>query len=283
MRARRVAVAGMVALLSAALLPAAMVLAAAGTVTNCAGDTSAGSLRATVTAAASGDTISFTLDCSGANRIALGATVSITGKTLSINGAGHAITIDGSGLRQLFAVAADGNLTLAHLDLANGFSTTGGGAIYNNGTMVIDSTTIYDNSTNSSYFDVGAGAIYNLGTLAVNGSSIYDNSAAASSTYGGGIFNNGTLTIGTSSISNNAANRGGGIYNEYGSLTIAASTISGNSAASDSTGYGGGIVSRSGTTNITRLCDQRQQRLQRRRAHQHRLDLRGAGQPDDYQ
>ena len=68
---------------------------------------------------------------------------------------------------------------------------------------------------------------------------------------GGGIFNDyGTVVIENSKISNNSAENGGrgaGIYNNRGSVSIRNSTVSGNAATTESsTAYGGGIYNKYG-------------------------------------
>lgn len=66
---------------------------------------------------------------------------------------------------------------------------------------------------------------------------------------GGAIFNKESLTIdGCLFDLNSATNRGGGIYNSGGSVTLTNSTLSNNSALNDS---GGGIYNLSGTVSLT--------------------------------
>jgi hypothetical protein len=61
----------------------------------------------------------------------------------------------------------------------------------------------------------------------------------------GGIYNSGTLTITNAKITQNSSNyeEGGGIYNNYGILTVTNSTISGS--------YGDGIYNNCGTVIVT--------------------------------
>jgi len=76
---------------------------------------------------------------------------------------------------------------------------------------------------------------------------------------GGGIYNSfGTLTVAHSTISSNMADgwehegKGGGIYSEYGTLAVADSTITENSASGQYHPGGGGIFSTYGTLTVTR-------------------------------
>lgn len=98
------------------------------------------------------------------------------------------------------------------------------------------------------------GAIYNNGTLTINQSTISENTASL----GGGIYNNGgTVVLDRSTVSANiSGNGGGGIYNfngasgATGSVSLTNSTISGNSGG---IGFGGGYFgfSSDGATSLT--------------------------------
>ncbi len=70
---------------------------------------------------------------------------------------------------------------------------------------------------------------------------------------GGGIFNNqGTLTLTNSTVSGNTASEyGGGIYTYAGTLTLTNSTVSGNTASA----AGGGIFNDGGTYTTTTLTN----------------------------
>ena len=109
-------------------------------------------------------------------------------------------------------------------------ANTPGGAIENQGTMNIASSTFSGNSNSD------GGAIANEGTLTITSSEFYDNN---SSSYGGAISNSSPLSITSCTIADNSAVIGGGINNyDGGTANIAASTISGNTASLE----GGGIA-----------------------------------------
>jgi adhesin/invasin len=209
------------------------------TVTSCADDGSPGTLRETVAAAADGDTITFAQDCTGPTKIVLTSQIGISAMTLTIDGSGHAVTIDGGGATLLFFVAGDGTLTLSHLTLADGSSVIGG-AICNFGTLTVQSTTLSGNTTTQN-----GGAVNNFGTMTLNGSTLTGNSAGPTGgAEGGGIYNGGTLTLRNSTLSDNTAtDRGGGLNNAGGTATVQNTTLSGNSAV-----YGGGIANSSALT-----------------------------------
>jgi hypothetical protein len=229
------------------------------TVTNTL-DSGAGSLRADVAAATSGDTIVFNIPKSdpGYNATTGVWTITLTSgemditKNLTITGPGDAnMTISGNHASRVFYIGLIGKtkphqpqpqVSLSGMTISNGDVVGGpGGAIQNNGgTLTISNSILSSNSAGS------GGAIYNVGTLAVNGCTLTGNSATAYAGLGGAIANLGTLTVSPSSVSaslitNNSANRGGGIDND-GTATLTATILSGNSAISTgSAGDGGGI------------------------------------------
>src|SRR5919109_1570538 len=63
---------------------------------------------------------------------------------------------------------------------------------------------------------------------------------------GGGIFNAGILTLTDCTLTDNAADRGGGLFNNGGLVTIARSTITGNLVGHG----GGGLLVSGGTVTI---------------------------------
>ena len=101
-----------------------------------------------------------------------------------------------------------------------------GGAVYNEGELIIINSIIAGNSS-----DISGGAIYNgSGTVSIINSSFSGNSADEA---GGAIYNrSGTVSISDSAFSGNSADeKGGAIYNwQEGELSIANSSFSGNSA-----------------------------------------------------
>ena len=117
-----------------------------------------------------------------------------------------------------------------------------GGAVYNEGELIIINSIIAGNLADSS-----GGAIYNRsGTVSIINSSFSGNSAYGD---GGAIYNkSGSVSISDSAFSGNSADeRGGAIYNwQEGELSIANSSFSGNSAI-----WGGAIYNwQEGELNI---------------------------------
>jgi len=194
----------------------------------------AGSLRATIAAASSGDTIVFAPGLTGP--IPLAETLTIT-QNLTISGPGASvIAVSGNNSFTVFVINAGVTAFISGLTIENAGGGAGDGGIFNRGTLTVTNCVISGNSS------VGAGGIDNPGTLTVLNSTISGNTNT-STTFGvnaGGIYNRrgGNLTVTNSTISGNTAASGaiGGILN-LGTLTVTNGTISGNSGP----GGAGGI------------------------------------------
>jgi len=126
-----------------------------------------------------------------------------------------------------------------------GNSASWGGALANEAKMIVHGSTFSDNAAGDRLVPAGGlegGAIYNNGQLIIRDSSIFGNIARF---MGGGVANEiGSLTIVNTTVAGNTTHRreeegtkGAGIFNT-GTLTILNSTISGNSTG----GTGGGIA-----------------------------------------
>jgi len=214
-----------------AALPTQTVYAATLTVTN-NNDNGPGSLRQAIADASSsgGDTITF----NGNYTITLTSGTLVIDKSLTIDGTGHTIVLDGNNSLRVMQISAAKTVMIEHLTIRNGYKVGTeeagqGGGIYNAGTL-----TIKNNTFSGIEASVGGG-IYNAstGTLTVNDSSF----SGIKATMGGGIFNSGQLTINKSTFSGNTANMGGGIYNFWtGTVIISNSVFSGNTVSD-----GGGL------------------------------------------
>lgn len=217
-------------------------------------DSGAGSLRAVIAAAPSGDTITFdsgisTINLvSGAIDIAKDITIAGPGKDLlTISGSnicpafriedGFQVVIkdisikNGSGLNG-GAILNLGILTVANCSITDNQAASLGGAIFSSGTITLLASTISNNAA-----ALVGGAVLNRGTLTVSESTIADNTA---NDVGGGIGNEGNATIVRSAIVNNRATAGGAIYHSIGVINMINSTISNNFAFN-----GGGIYNTS--------------------------------------
>jgi hypothetical protein len=222
-------------------------------------DSGAGSLRAAVTQADNiagfglSDTINFAPSLAG-------QTITLTSGQLELSGSGK-ITIDGSSLSspvtisgnhasRVFQVDSGLKAEFDNLIITAGNDSTGhgGGGIWNQGTLTLNSDLLSGNSSTS-----GGGGVNNLGTLTVASSNFANNSTTFG---GGGIYNTGKLTLNTSSLTENQATgsnvSGGGIWNG-GSTTMTNCILAGNSASftnnnGNVVAYGGGIYNLNGLT-----------------------------------
>jgi len=192
-------------------------------------DDGPGSLRAAITAATPGDTITFDPGLSG-GVIQLTSELMIT-KDIIIDGTDLQvpITISGDDQVRVFYIDSNCSVTLAGLRIVNGYATSGGG-IYNLGSLTVTNNILSDNNAHS------GGGIYNYGDLFLHESWIEGNTAESN---GGGIYNGGNLMIENSALFGNQAStdNGGGIYNYQGDVVMTGTTLVDNLS-----GYGGGGV-----------------------------------------
>lgn len=236
------------ALLAASLLPAAAV-AATIAVTNC-NDSGAGSLRAAIAGAASGDTIDLTgLGCS---RIVLtGGQVVIPQADLTLVGRSRsALTLDGNRNDRVLWHRGSGRLRIEHVSVAYGQRAnmgdpeTGfdaGGCIRSEGNLELHRTRVHHCSVHTPGFldsSSAGGGVSAAGNVLVAWSAVYSNSATDNG-LGGGVAG-GRVTLYRSQVYGNFAHRGGGVgAGEAGperGLAATYSLVHGNRA---STGGGG--------------------------------------------
>jgi predicted outer membrane repeat protein len=132
-----------------------------------------------------------------------------TGNKASINGG--AIYLDSTQHPSISYT----KLYIKNSNFKSNLATNYAGAIYNNGTLSVNSCNFTSNSAST----VSGGAITNAqGVLSVTKSTF--NSNKAPKHYGGGIYNyRGKATVTYSNFTSNTAYRGGAMYNDHGSLT----------------------------------------------------------------
>ncbi len=209
-------------------------------------DGGAGSLRAAIGAAASGDTIQFAGGLHGT--IPLASELSIT-DSLTINGPGAAkLTVSGSSTTRVFDVSGSSTqLTLSGLTIANGLESVlagpaFGGGLLNNGASVCLSKVVFaSNQAQAVGGYAGGGAVANLGgTLTADQTDFLSNSASGAATNfgnGGAVYDDqvSIVDIEHSTFCGNLATGGqanGGAIGHYGGsqLTLDHCSFAGNQA-----------------------------------------------------
>ena len=203
----------------------------------------------------------------------------------TINEAGQVITIiDGNNTSRIFKVSDGVPLTLNSLRLQKGAHTadgpgSGGGGIFNQGTVVAHNVTLIDNKgidasghvsygggifndgsltltycTLSSNLAGNGGGLFNIGTAVIKNVTFGNSIAGSGSGVGGGIYNSGTLILEKTTINGSAAGTGGGLFND-GVMDLTNVTLSGNSATSSGGGIYNGSISAAGVVAHTTLTN----------------------------
>ncbi len=193
----------------------------------------------------------YNVNFSISGTITLGSTLPNISRDQTIDGAGQNVSISGNNAVRLFSVNAATTLTLTNLTLTQGFSLSGTGGIYNQGTLDITGCTFSNNSATGM-----GGAIYSTGTavnITISNSTFSGNTASSGGAirldggtlditgstfsrnhvapyFGGALdLDGGNVTIDkTSFLDNTGGATAGAIDHDYGTLTITNSTFSGN-------------------------------------------------------
>lgn len=234
---------GALALLAGTFIPAGA-NAATRVVGNC-NDSGAGSLRAVVATAASGDVID--LRSLGCSRILLtSGSIAVPQASLTILGrTRYALTVDGNAVDRVFLHSGTGTLRIDHVSVANGLrqvleggTAEYGGCIYSQGNVRLHQAWVHSCRALQEGFlespHTYGGGISAEGSVHLTWSAVFDNEALENSE-GGGIHANGRVTLHHSQVYQNTAYLGGGIRAERGA-SITYSRIYRNRAA-----YGGGL------------------------------------------
>ena len=159
---------------------------------------------------------------------------------LLLNGIRTGPTITCSGPGRIFHVHSNVTLTLKNLTITGG-SSTNGGAIYNEGLLIISNCVFAANSaTNAS----GAAGANGSGGGSMAGKPGHNGAGAS----GGAIFSRGALRVFDSVFSNNTVNAGSGGSGGNGSAQFVFSGNGGNGGSGGSAG--GGAIFCEGGTNL---------------------------------
>jgi hypothetical protein len=219
-------------------------------------DSGAGSLRDTIAAAQSGDTIVFDPSLSY-QTITLSSGPLALSSNLTINGPGAGLlAISGNNASRLFTLSSSAQVTLADLTLTGGMSSQGG-AILIGGTaaLTLDSDILSGNqAVSDANGNALGGAVYTSAgaSLTVENTVFVNNQTnGTNESFGGAILNAGTLVIDAATFTDNAslgsttpsgsptpgASRGGAICNLDGSsASIERSTFTANQSLGNGTG-----------------------------------------------
>ncbi|TAL05013.1 MAG: hypothetical protein EPO07_04340, partial [Verrucomicrobia bacterium] len=206
-----------------------------------------------------GGTVTFAVD----GTITLTSEKNIAADTV-LDATGHTVTISGGNSVRMFSVADSTSLTLVHLTLANGRTSTNGGAIYNRGDLIAfdcvftnnaaigangvsgtngaDATGTAQAGNGSAGTDGGSilgGAIYNFGTLALTECVFQNNSATGGNGGNGGNGGSAPWNAGDGATGGKGGMaRGGAIYSTN-SIGITNCTFAANNATGGNSGNGG--------------------------------------------
>ncbi|MCR5189067.1 MAG: leucine-rich repeat domain-containing protein, partial [Treponema sp.] len=135
---------------------------------------------------------------------------------------------------------SNAKVTLNNCQITNNQAASGAGlAVDNNAYLIMDSSTIENNTANESSGSGGGLYLIKTAKAELTNTTIKSNQAY----YGGGIgfnldANSKDLTLTNCTISGNTANSGGGLYVASGTCTMAGGSVSGNTATSN----GGGVA-----------------------------------------
>jgi hypothetical protein len=217
-------------------------------IVNNSNNSGTGSLRDHINSAngnAGKDTIVFDPSVNGSN-INLISQIIIS-DDLCIFGNGIANTIlDGNMDSRIFTISSSASVDIKDLTMQDGMISGDGGAILNNGNLMLTRCRIYKNMASD------GGGIYNQNSsVLICKYCIFQENSTGLDGFGGGLENTpGCTAIFFSCVfsGNTSGFNGGGIDN-LGNLKVLNCTIAGNSAGS--LDFGGGINSEAGSVNIT--------------------------------
>src|SRR5579859_6671844 len=178
-------------------------------------DSGLGSLRNTIAAAHSGDTITFAQHLQGGPTITLLSQLTVS-KNLDIEGPGAAnLTISGNDASRAFDIGHKVTVTIASLTISDGLADHGGGILDEaNASLTLANVVLSNNHASGG---LGGGAIFNAAgaSLSIIDSTLTGNQANTAVAFrpnkggagGGGIFNDSgaSLSVTDSTLTNNLA------------------------------------------------------------------------------
>ncbi|MGW2696699.1 hypothetical protein [Streptomyces sp. NPDC001296] len=166
-----------------------------------------------------------------------GAKAYITHSEFTFNNAG-----EGGGLQ------SDGTVTTDGVVFSRNYAGVGGAIGQEEGNAVHRNTTLTNNTAGSD----GGGIDVEAGTVQFINSKIINNTTAGAQA--GGIFNDASMTLIKTEVSGNvvggSVGKGGGIYENFGTLVLRDSSVDHNSANGSGTSQAGGIYNTNGTVTL---------------------------------
>ena len=139
-----------------------------------------------------------------------------------------------------------GRVIMSDIVISGNVAGGAGGGFYTQGSANLTRVTL---DGNTAQLD-GGGGIANDGGLTLVDVTLYSNTAPS----GGGLYNytNGNASLTNVTLSGNtaAADRGGGIYNQSGTLDVTNATIAYNTVVTSTATMAGGIANLSGSANV---------------------------------
>jgi CSLREA domain-containing protein len=158
---------------------------------------------------------------------------------VNISGPGpRFLTVSGNNAYRVFDIAAGATLAISGLTVSEGRADSGAG-FHNSGKLTVFACVISHNNavSNASPLPGGTnfgGGVYNdsNATLDISNSTLsYNSTGAHFGDGGGGLFNRGTATLTNTTVSSNAADTGGGIGNSGPLLMLRSVTVANNTAS----------------------------------------------------
>jgi predicted outer membrane repeat protein len=155
--------------------------------------------------------------------------------SVTIDGGGM-VTLDGGNSASFFQIFFGHSLTLKNITLTRGGSP-GIAPLENFGSLTLTGVEVRDHNTSLS-------PVLNSGTLVISGSSFTNNRVLSGAMNGGAVTSTaGTVNIYSSSFTGNqAADRGGAVYTEGGTLVAEHTRFNENTAKNGGAVYSGGVL-----------------------------------------
>jgi predicted outer membrane repeat protein len=184
--------------------------------------TTPGTLRYALANAGDGDIITLSGVTAGTTTIELGSALPEISKSLTIEGNGVTLTRAAFWTNSSSLLSISGGTTevlVQRLHFKDGLTTGNGGAVYNYGTLTLESCIFSGNRTTGNY----GGAVYSQNTLTIRGCTFYGNT---SSYYSGAVyFDGGILTLTGNLFYGNTAVSSHPVITPYGTVNTSYNVV----------------------------------------------------------